>query len=146
MTSILFSISTLRDALLRSLSYDSASIDNETVKLKMHQYEEDMAELTRQHLAVYRERLEDSKKQLDMKINALELKRSSLETRSTSHIATLDFAPRLIHNNKRLNSFLSTSADNLTLTPIQDTIADHPHLLNISFLTSTPLKLANHQA
>ncbi|CAM4771306.1 unnamed protein product [Rotaria magnacalcarata] len=134
------------DALLRSLSYDSASIDNETVKLKMHQYEEDMAELTRQHLAVYRERLEDSKKQLDMKINALELKRSSLETRSTSHIATLDFAPRLIHNNKRLNSFLSTSADNLTLTPIQDTIADHPHLLNISFLTSTPLKLANHQA
>ncbi|CAF4772254.1 unnamed protein product, partial [Rotaria magnacalcarata] len=40
----------------------------------------------------------------------------------------------------------STSADNLTLTPIQDTIADHPHLLNISFLTSTPLKLANHQA
>ncbi|CAF3459631.1 unnamed protein product [Rotaria socialis] len=133
------------DALLRSLSYDSASIDNETVKLKMHQYEEDMAELTRQHLAVYRERLEDSKKQLDMKISALELRRSSIETRSTNHFATFDFAPRLIHNNKRLNSFLSTSADNLTLTPIQDTIADHPHLLNISFLTSTPLKLTNHQ-
>ncbi|CAF5002030.1 unnamed protein product, partial [Rotaria socialis] len=72
-------------ALLRSLSYDSASIDNETVKLKMHQYEEDMAELTRQHLAVYRERLEDSKKQLDMKISALELRRSSIETRSTNH-------------------------------------------------------------
>ncbi|CAF4529492.1 unnamed protein product [Rotaria socialis] len=80
-----------------------------------------------------------------MKISALELRRSSIETRSTNHFATFDFAPRLIHNNKRLNSFLSTSADNLTLTPIQDTIADHPHLLNISFLTSTPLKLTNHQ-
>ncbi|CAF3616162.1 unnamed protein product [Rotaria sp. Silwood1] len=138
------------DALLRSLSYDSTSIDNETVKLKMHQYEVDMTELTRQHLAVYRERLEDSKKQLDIKIDELELKKSSIENHSTNHLSTYEYTPRpLNHNNnnntKRLKSFLSTSAENLTLTPIQDTIASHPHLLDVSFLTSTPLKKSNHQ-
>ncbi|CAF4111642.1 unnamed protein product, partial [Rotaria sp. Silwood2] len=139
------------DALLRSLSYDSTTIDNETVKLKVHQYEEDMTELTRQHLAVYRERLEDSKKQLDIKIDELELKKSSIENNSTNHISTFAHTPRSIntntnHNNKRLKSFLSTSAENLTLTPIQDTIASHPHLLDVSFLTSTPLKITDHQA
>jgi len=133
------------DALLRSLSFDASPNDNERVKLKMHQYEEDMAELTRQRLAVYRERLEDSKKQLDMKIDELELKKSSAEHNS-SHYSTLEYIPRVNnHNNNNNNnntrystSFLSTSAENLTNMPLQDTISSHPHLLDVSFLTSTP--------
>ncbi|CAF0928389.1 unnamed protein product [Rotaria sordida] len=138
------------DALLRSLSFDSTTIDNETVKLKMHQYEEEMTQLTRQHLAVYRERLEDSKKQLDIKIDELELKKSSIENHTINQVSTYEYTPRSINNNnnnnnKRLKSFLSTSAENLTLTPIHDTIARHPHLLDVSFLTSTPLKITDHQ-
>lgn len=115
----------------------------------MQQYEHEMAELTRQHLAVYRERLEDSKKQLDLKIDELESRKSSYETiHSINHITNFEYTPRSIqpnHNTKRLKSFLSTSAENLTFTPIQDTIADHPELLDVSFLTSTPLKVSNHQ-
>lgn len=102
----------------------------------MHQYEEDMAELTRQRLAIYRQRLEDSKKQLDMKIDELELKKSALE-QTTSHYSTLDFTPR-IDTIRPTKSFLSTSAENLSNIPIQDTISSHPHLLDVSFLTSTP--------
>jgi len=128
-------IENILDALLHSLSLDSSSIDNETIKLKMHRYEEDMAELTRQHLAVYRERLEDSKKQLDMKIDQLELKKSSIENQTNNHLSTLEHIPRLL-NTKRSKSFLSTSAENLTIKPNQDTISSHPNLLNISFLTS----------
>jgi hypothetical protein len=124
------------DSLLRSLSFDSSPMGSETVKIKMHQYEEDMAELTRQRLAVYRERLEDSKKQLDMKIDELESKKSSIE-HSTSHYSTLEYTPRL-NNTQRPKSFLSTSAENLTNIPLHDTISNHPHLLDISFLTSTP--------
>ena len=41
----------------------------------MHQYEQDMAEMTRQHLAVYRERLEESRRKLDVKITELESKK-----------------------------------------------------------------------
>jgi hypothetical protein len=132
------------DALLRSLSFDTSSMDGETVKLKMHQYEEDMAELTRQRLAVYRERLEDSKKQLDSKIDELEFQKSSVQHQfsrpmiqaSGSHYSTLEYTPRL--NNKHTKSFLSTSAENLTHTADPDVIASHPHLLDVSFLTSTP--------
>jgi hypothetical protein len=124
------------DALLRSLSFDTSPVDSERVKLKMHQYEEDMAELTRQRLAVYRERLEDSKKQLDLKIDELELKKSSLENNSP-HYSTLEYTPR-VNNTKRSTSFLSTSAENLSNMHIQDTISSHPQLLDISFLTSTP--------
>jgi hypothetical protein len=103
----------------------------------MHQYEEEMAELTRQRLAVYRERLEDSKKQLDMKIDELELKKSSVEYNTSSHYSTLDYTPR-VNNTRRSKSFLSTSAENLSNMPIHDTISTHPHLLDVSFLTSTP--------
>jgi hypothetical protein len=117
------------DALLRSLSFDPTPIDNETVKLKMNQYEEDMAELTRQHLVVYRKRLEDSKKELDMKIDELELKKSSIE----NHPITFEQTSRS-KNLKQSKSFLSTSAENLT--GAQDTITNHPHLLDVSFLTS----------
>ncbi|CAF2306884.1 unnamed protein product [Rotaria sp. Silwood2] len=124
------------DALLRSLSFDANPVDSERVKLKMHQYEEDMAELTRQRLAVYRERLEDSKKQLDIKIDELELKKSTLEQK-TSHYSTLEYTPR-VDNIKHSKSFLSTSAENLSNMPLQDSISSHPHLLDISFLTSTP--------
>ncbi|CAF0791943.1 unnamed protein product [Rotaria sp. Silwood1] len=124
------------DALLRSLSFDTNPIDSERVKLIMHQYEEDMAELTRQRLAVYRERLENSKKQLDMKIDELELKKSTLE-QNTSHYSTLEYMPR-VDNVKHSKSFLSTSAENLSNMPLQDSISSHPHLLDISFLTSTP--------
>ena len=119
------------DALLRSLSFDPSPVDNETIKLKMHQYEEDMAELTRQHLAVYRERLEDSKKQLDIKIDELESKKCSIENPTS----TFEQFPRLLAN-KRTKSFLSTSADNLSKTPLEDSIDNHSHLLDISFLTS----------
>jgi hypothetical protein len=109
----------------------------------MHQYEDDMAELTRQHLAVYRERLEDSKKLLDMKIDELELKKSSIENNSTNHMSShysnFEHTPRTI--NKRSQSFLSTSAENLTTIPIHETIASHPHLLDVSFLTATPSKI-----
>ena len=123
------------DALLRSLSFDPSPVDNETIKLKMHQYEEDMAELTRQHLAVYRERLEDSKRQLDQKIDHLELKKSSIENLNFNYRSSTEYIPRLF-NNKHSKSFLSTSADNLTVTPLEETIASHPHLLDISFLTA----------
>ncbi|CAF4133646.1 unnamed protein product [Rotaria socialis] len=124
------------DALLRSLSFDANPVDSERVKVKMHQYEEDMAELTRQRLAIYRQRLEDSKKQLDIKIDELELKKSSLE-HHTSHYSTLEFTPRaeVIRHAK---SFLSTSAENLSNIPLQDSVSSHPHLLDVSFLTSTP--------
>ncbi|CAF1306271.1 unnamed protein product [Adineta steineri] len=125
------------DALLRSLSFDASPVDNERVKIKMHQYEEDMAELTRQRLAIYRERLEDSKKQLDMKIDELELKKSSIGYH-TSHYSTLEYTPRVNHTNKRSKSYLSTSAENLSNMPVQDSISSHPHLLDISFLTSAP--------
>jgi hypothetical protein len=128
-------IDNILDALLHSLSFDSSLIDNETIKLKMHRYEEDMAELTRQHLAVYRERLEDSKKQLDIKIDELELKKSSIENQTNNHLLTLEQIPHLL-NIKRSKSFLSTSAENLTLKSNQDTIENHPHFLDISFLTS----------
>jgi hypothetical protein len=101
----------------------------------MHQYEEDMAELTRQHLAVYRERLEDSKKKLDSKIDELELKKSSIENQTINHLSTLEQIPRLL-NTKPSKSFLSTSAENLNIKPNGDTIASHPHLLDVSFLTS----------
>jgi hypothetical protein len=100
----------------------------------MHQYEVDMAELTRQHLAIYREHLEDSKKQLDIKIDELEFKKSSIENEKLNHRSTLEKSPYLL-NTKRRKSFLSTSAENLTIQPIQETIATHPHLLDISFLT-----------
>jgi hypothetical protein len=123
------------DALLRSLSFDATSNDNERVKSKVHQYEEEMAELTRQRLAVYRERLEDSKKQLDMKIDELELKKSSAE-QNTSHYTTLEYIPR-VNNNRHSKSFLSTSAENLTNIPLQDTISTHPQLLDVSFLSSS---------
>jgi hypothetical protein len=124
------------DALLRSLSFDASPVDSERVKIKMHQYEEDMADLTRQRLAVYRERLEDSKKQLDLKIDELELKKSSIEN-NTAHYSTLEYIPR-VNNTKRSKSFLSTSAENLSNMPIQDSISSHPDILDISFLTSTP--------
>jgi hypothetical protein len=123
------------DALLRSLSFDATPNDNERVKSKVHQYEEEMAELTRQRLAVYRERLEDSKKQLDMKIDELELKKSSVE-QNTSHYSTFEYMPR-VNNNRPSKSFLSTSAENLTNIPLQDTISTHPQLLDVSFLTSS---------
>lgn len=97
----------------------------------MNQYEEDMAELTRQHLAVYRERLEDSKKQLDMKINELETKKSSLE----NNLSTFEQIPRLL-NIKRTKTYLSTSVEDLTNKKVHDNpIASHPQLLDISFLT-----------
>ena len=69
----------------------------------MHQYEQDMTELTRQHLAVYRERLENSKKQLDNKIDELESKKSSFENHTINHITPFEYTPRSI-NNKRLKS------------------------------------------
>jgi hypothetical protein len=125
----------ISDALLRSLSFDPAPFDNEAIKLKMHQYEEDMAELTRQHLAVYRERLEDSKRQLDIKIDQLELKKSSIENQNLNHLSTLEHIPRLL-NIKHSKTFLSTSAENLTITPMEETIVSHPQLLDISFLTT----------
>jgi len=109
----------------------------------MQQYEEDMAELTRQHLAVYRERLEASKKELDIKIDELELKKSSIENNSTYRLSTFEQAPRSI-DNKRTKSFLSTSAENLTTRSNQDLIASHPHLLDVSFLTSTSSGLPTH--
>ena len=110
-------------------------VDNEAIKLKMHQYEEDMAELTRQHLAVYRERLEDSKRQLDLKIDQLELKKSSIENQNVNHLSTLEHIPRLL-NIKHSKTFLSTSAENLTIKPVEETISSHPELLDISFLTT----------
>ena len=125
------------DALLRSLSFDASPLESERVKLKMHQYEEEMAELTRQRLAVYRERLEDSKKQLDLKIDELEFKKSSIERNKPVNYSTLKYTPRL-DNTKHSKSFLSTSAENLSNIPVQDTLSSNPHLLDISFLTSTP--------
>jgi hypothetical protein len=137
----------ISDSLLRSLSFDPSPVDNEAIKLKMHQYEEDMAELTRQHLAVYRERLEDSKRQLDMKIDQLELKKSSIENQTINHLSTLEDIPRLL-NTKRSKSFLSTSAENLTITPLDENIASHPHLLDVSFLTTkhSDQRTNNHEA
>ncbi|CAF1631281.1 unnamed protein product, partial [Adineta ricciae] len=125
------------DALLRSLSFDASPMDNERVKSKMHQYEEEMAELTRQRLAIYRERLENSKRQIDMKIDELEMKRSNLR-HNTSHYSTLEYTPR-VNTNKYSKSYLSTSAENLSNMPVQDTISSHPQFLDVSFLTSTPL-------
>jgi hypothetical protein len=101
----------------------------------MHQYEEEMADLTRQRLAVYRERLEDSKKQLDMKIDELELKKFSAQ-QHPSHYSRLEYTPRINHT-RRSKSFLSTSAENLTNISLQETISNHPHFLDVSFLTST---------
>ncbi|UJR26376.1 hypothetical protein I4U23_007709 [Adineta vaga] len=124
------------DALLRSLSFDASPMDNERVKLKMHQYEEEMAELTRQRLAIYRERLEDSKRQIDKKIDELELKRSVIG-QNASHYSTLEYTPR-VNNNRYSKSYLSTSAENLTNMPVQDAISSHPQFLDVSFLTSTP--------
>lgn len=127
--------------------------------MKMHQYEEDMAELTRQRLAVYRERLEDSKKELDMKINELEFRKSSMQNQyhrtkssSSSHYSTLEYTPRFnsktttsasasatATQNKYSKSFLSTSVENLSHSASdQEVIASHPQLLDVSFLTSTP--------
>ena len=110
----------------------------------MHQYEEDMAEMTRQRLAVYRERLEDSKKQLDRKIDELEFRKSSIQhqsNRASSHYSTLEYTPRL--NNKHVKSFLSTSVENLTHPANQDAISSHPQFLDVSFLTSTPSNAPN---
>lgn len=106
----------------------------------MHQYEEDMADLTRQRLAVYRERLEDSKKQLDLKIDQLESKKSAMETSSVypNTSSSLNFDSTSRSTAKRAaKSFLSTSAENLTNIPMEETVASHPHLLDVSFLTST---------
>ena len=113
----------------------------------MHKYEEDMAELTRQRLAVYRERLEDSKKELDMKIDQLETKKFALENTS-SHVypalyATLQHPTRSVK--KRSKLFLSTSAENLTNVRMQDTVASHPHLLDVSFLTK-PIDFSSHRS
>jgi hypothetical protein len=94
-----------------------------------------MAELTRQRLAVYRERLEDSKKQLDMKIDELELKKSTAE-QNAPHYSTLEYVPR-VNTNRHSKSFLSTSAENLTNIPLQDTISTHPQLLDVSFLSTS---------
>ena len=105
------------------------------MKSKVHQYEEEMAELTRQRLAVYRERLEDSKKQLDMKIDELESKRTTTE-QHTSHYSTLDYTPR-INPNRHSKFFLSTSAENLTNISLHDTISSHPQLLDVSFLSTS---------
>lgn len=134
----------------------------------MHQYEEDMAELTRQRLAVYRERLEDSKKELDLKISELEIRRSTMQNqyhrpRSSSHYSTLEYTPRLNTNNNNNNpsatpsaassthttihnrhskSFLSTSVENLSQSAADpESIATHPQLLDVSFLASTPSAL-----
>ncbi|CAF5038358.1 unnamed protein product, partial [Rotaria socialis] len=51
--------------------------------------------------------------------------------------STLEFTPRaeVIRHAK---SFLSTSAENLSNIPLQDSVSSHPHLLDVSFLTSTP--------
>lgn len=134
--------------------------------MKMHQYEEDMAELTRQRLAVYRERLEDSKKELDMKINELEFRKSSMQNQyhrtksaSSSHYSTLEYTPRFnskattngtsamattapattTTQNKYSKSFLSTSVENLSHSASDpEVIASHPQLLDVSFLASTP--------
>jgi hypothetical protein len=127
------------DALLRTLSFDTSPTDSETVKIKMHQYEEDMADLTRQRLAVYRERLEDSKKQLDLKIDQLESKKSAMATNSVypNTSSSFNFESSSRSHSKRAKSFLSTSAENLTNIPMEETIASHPHLLDVSFLTST---------
>ena len=104
------------------------------MKSKVHQYEEEMAELTRQRLAVYRERLEDSKKQIDIKLDELELKKSTAE-QNKSHYSTLNYTPRA-YQNRHSKSFLSTSAENLTNLTMQDTISSHPQLLDVSFLTT----------
>lgn len=110
--------------------------------MKMHQYEEDMAELTRQRLAVYRERLEDSKKQLDMKINELEYRKSTIQHQpahgndSASNYASLQYTPR--SNPRHGKSFLSTSVENLSQASNDEPLMNHPQLLDVSFLTSTP--------
>lgn len=133
------------DALLRSLSFDPSPVDNETIKLKMHQYEEDMAELTRQHLAIYRERLEDSKKQLDMKIHELESRKSLMENPTrNSHFSPFEQLPGLL-TTKRTRAFLSASAENLTKTPLDDSIRTHPHLLDLSYLTTKTSDPALHR-
>ncbi|CAF0856701.1 unnamed protein product, partial [Didymodactylos carnosus] len=170
------------DALLRSLSFDTTPMDTENVKIKMHQYEEEMAALTRQRLAVYRQRLEDSKKQLDIRIGELEKEKSLMQqaitnkrdyysrrrqqatsaidasssitsnqttptttsvidqsqTRHSQDIHSTNSAasqPTLVLNGTKRQSFLSSSAENLSNVPLQDTVASHPHLLDVSFLT-----------
>ena len=123
------------DALLRSLSFDASPTDSERVKTKVQQYEEEMAELTRQRLAVYRERLEDSKKQLDMKIDELESKKTSVEHHPSPY-TTFDYTPR-VNPHRHSKSFLSTSAENLTNLPLQDMISSHPQLLDVSFLSTS---------
>ena len=112
------------DALLRTLSLDSTPIDSETVKTKMREYEAEIASMTQQRLTVYRQKLEDSKKQLDMKIDRLEMKKkdkmTSNQSSSNNHQA---------HSTRRIRSFLSSSAENLTSRQDQ---------LHISFQQSTP--------
>ena len=107
----------------------------------MQQYEDEMAELTRQRLAVYRESLEDSKRQLDMKISEVEYRKSTIKQQpktnhSSSHYSSLQYTPR--QNGKYSKSFLSTSAENLSQVANNDVISSHPQLLDVSFLTSTP--------
>lgn len=121
--------------MLRSLSFDVSPTDSERVKSKVQQYEEEMAELTRQRLGIYRERLEDSKRQIDMKIDELESKKTSVGHHS-SHYSTLEYTPRS-HHNRHSKTFLSTSAENLTNIPLQETVSSHPHLLDVSFLTTS---------
>lgn len=94
-----------------------------------------MAELTRQRLAVYRERLEDSKKQLDIKIDELESKKSSVGHDGAQY-TTFDYTPR-VNPHRHSKSFLSTSAENLTNLPLQETISSHPQLLDVSFLSTS---------
>lgn len=117
------------DALLRTLSFDASPSSSEVVKTKMHQYEDDMTELTRQRLAVYRERLEDSKRQLDLKINELESKRLTKSENFSTESIRSTFP-------KRIQSYLSTSVENLTRTTNEETLNNHPHLLDVSFLNS----------
>lgn len=95
----------------------------------MHHYEEDMTALTRQRLAAYRERLEDSKKELDMKITELESKKSA---KQGAHPA----ASARPTTTKRSPSYLSTSAENLTRPTMEETITSHPQLLDVSFLNT----------
>lgn len=123
------------DALLRSLSFDGSPTDSERVKSKVQQYEQEMAELTRQRLAIYRERLEDSKRQIDMRIDELESKKSSVH-HPPSHYSTLEYTPRSKHS-RHSKTFLSTSAENLSNIPLQETISTHPHLLDVSFLATS---------
>jgi predicted AAA+ superfamily ATPase len=102
----------------------------------MQQYEEDMAELTRQRLSIYRERLEDSRKRLDTRIHHLESRQSADDDDDIDHEHSLSSA-HLSSTHKRSKSFLSTSVENLHHQSMNETIASHPHLLDISFLNAS---------